>query len=381
MARRIKKRDPNKPMPKAVQHRRKNEEQQRRVLIGAVIVIAVVVSILGFGYYQVNFAAARAPVAVVNGEPITIRDYQQMVKYQRFNLINTFGSQVNQQALVNFLENQIPQIVLDSLIEQVFIKQKAAEEGIVVTDDEVQTAIEKQFGFSGAAVTPTPAAGEAVTDTVTAEPVTREQFDEAFRNFLTTLNQETGLSEAEYREIVRGELLRDKVSEPVGADVPTTETQVHARHILVETEEEAQAVRQRLLDGEDFAQVAEAVSKDTGSVPKGGDLGWFGKGDMVPEFEEVAFSLAIGEISEPVKSEFGYHIIEVLEQAENRELGPAELDQARQTRFRQWLDEQRAAANIQRFLTPDMVPELPAALSNLQPPPPLPPTPASTPSP
>jgi len=87
------------------------------------------------------------------------------------------------------------------------------------------------------------------------------------------------------------------------------ETEVHARHILVPTDADAQAALKRVKGGEDFAKVAKEVSKDPGS--EGGDLGWFTKDRMVPEFADAAFKLEPGQISEPVKSAFGWHIIKV----------------------------------------------------------------------
>ena len=87
------------------------------------------------------------------------------------------------------------------------------------------------------------------------------------------------------------------------------ETEIHARHILVPTEAEAKAALARVKAGEDFAKVADEVSKDPGS--QGGDLGWFTKDKMVPEFAAAAFKLEPGQISDPVKSEFGWHIIKV----------------------------------------------------------------------
>ena len=87
------------------------------------------------------------------------------------------------------------------------------------------------------------------------------------------------------------------------------EEEISARHILVPTEEEAKAALKRVRAGEDFAKVADEVSKDPGS--KGGDLGWFTKDRMVPEFGEAAYKLNKGEISEPVKSQFGWHVIKL----------------------------------------------------------------------
>src|SRR5258706_9089906 len=94
------------------------------------------------------------------------------------------------------------------------------------------------------------------------------------------------------------------------------EQEVHARHILVETEDEAKAVKAELDKGADFAELAKKKSKDPGASD-GGDLGFFTKDQMVPEFSAVAFSLEPGKISDPVKSQFGWHVIKV-EEKRNR---------------------------------------------------------------
>jgi peptidyl-prolyl cis-trans isomerase C len=92
----------------------------------------------------------------------------------------------------------------------------------------------------------------------------------------------------------------------------TGEQEVHARHILVETEDEAKQVAEELKKGADFAELAKKKSKDPGASD-GGDLGFFTKDQMVPEFSTVAFALEPGKISDPVKSQFGWHIIKVEE--------------------------------------------------------------------
>ncbi len=97
------------------------------------------------------------------------------------------------------------------------------------------------------------------------------------------------------------------------------EEQVKARHILVSSEEEAKKIREQLEQGEDFATLAKEKSEDEMSAVSGGDLGFFGRGLMDPSFEEIAFSLKPGEISQPVKTEFGFHIIEVQERKEAKE--------------------------------------------------------------
>ena len=112
----------------------------------------------------------------------------------------------------------------------------------------------------------------------------------------------------------------DEASKQIGG-----EQEVRARHILVETEDEAKAVKAELDKGADFAELAKKKSKDPGASD-GGDLGFFTKDQMVPEFSTVAFSLEPGKISDPVKTQFGWHIIKV-EEKRNRK--PPEFDQVK----------------------------------------------------
>jgi peptidyl-prolyl cis-trans isomerase C len=99
--------------------------------------------------------------------------------------------------------------------------------------------------------------------------------------------------------------LYEEAVKPMGA-----EEEVHARHILVETEDEAKAILEQIKGGADFAALAKEKSKDPGASD-GGDLGYFTKDQMVPEFSEVAFKMYPGQLSNPVKSQFGWHIIKV----------------------------------------------------------------------
>jgi len=86
--------------------------------------------------------------------------------------------------------------------------------------------------------------------------------------------------------------------------------QARASHILVKTEDQAKQIMKRLTDGEEFAAVAKRFSSCP-SGKNGGDLGWFGKGMMVPEFEKIAFEEGVGKVVGPVKTQFGYHVIKV----------------------------------------------------------------------
>ncbi len=129
-------------------------------------------------------------------------------------------------------------------------------------------------------------------------------------------------------------------------DVPPVREQVERTD--AEARALAEELRQRLLAGEDFAKLAAEYSDDTGSGANGGDLDWFGPGAMVAPFDEAAFSLPVGEISEPIKTQFGYHIIEVIEKDANRPKEQSQLDQERNEAFTNWLEEKKIAMDIQR---------------------------------
>jgi foldase protein PrsA len=133
---------------------------------------------------------------------------------------------------------------------------------------------------------------------------------------------EIGVTEDFLKLQVKGSILMEEfarlINESIDKETARLEelyaserVQVSARHILVEDEATAAEVKAKLDAGEDFAALATQYSKDTGSVSTGGDLGYFARGVMVAEFEESAFTLPVGAISDPVQSSFGYHIIKV----------------------------------------------------------------------
>ncbi|MBN1992528.1 MAG: peptidyl-prolyl cis-trans isomerase [Anaerolineae bacterium] len=150
-------------------------------------------------------------------------------------------------------------------------------------------------------------------------------------------------------------IFREKLQEAIGSEVPKLAEQAHARHILVETEEEAQAVINRLQAGEDFADLAGELSQDPGSAMSGGDLGFVPRGRFVSPIDEAIFTLPIGEISEPIETQFGWHVLEVLAR-ETRELSPADYRLSQQLAYSEWLSELRANATIEDFWTTDKAP-------------------------
>ncbi|MFH7830735.1 peptidylprolyl isomerase PrsA [Bacillus luti] len=129
-----------------------------------------------------------------------------------------------------------------------------------------------------------------------------------------TLLKQQGLKEETLKNGVRAELAQEKAIEKTITDKELKENykpEIKASHILVKDEATAKKVKEELGQGKSFEELAKQYSEDTGSKEKGGDLGFFGPGKMVKEFEDAAYKLKKDEVSEPVKSQFGYHIIKV----------------------------------------------------------------------
>ena len=185
---------------------------------------------------------------------------------------------------------------------------------------------------------------------------------DAYATEVATLKQNIAASRYsydDYRGIVEINLLRERLNNALAKDVTGTEEQIHARHILVKTFEEAQAIEQRLQAGEDFGALAAELSNEPGAAESEGDLGWAPRGQFVTEFENAVWALTDPlQISEPVTTTFGVHIIQLLEKDANRPLEPSALSDKQATALSDFLDQLRVAAGttISRFFSTEYVP-------------------------
>ena len=367
---------------KQLSKRQKEQRFQRWLTIGATIVLVSVVGVLGYGLYRQFVVLPAKPVATVNDVPIPLGAYQRLVRYRRFDIRNFLASlnaqlqqldptAEEQQFFRSYLQQQVEQVrnslttlptaALDELIEDELIRQESAANNVVIAEAEIQLELERQFGYDRNPPLPAPTAITAtalitITPEPTVAPMTEEEFTTAYSEYMKEAQKQTGITEQELRGLIQASLLRQRLEEFMGEQVPTQEEQLHCRHILVETEETANAVVQRLQGGEDFVALASEYSTDETNKNEGGDLGWFGRGAMVEEFEEAAFALQPGEVSDVVQTTFGYHIIECLERDENRELDPPTLDQRKREGFSNWLLEQKNSDAIKRYWSPNLVP-------------------------
>jgi peptidyl-prolyl cis-trans isomerase D len=188
-----------------------------------------------------------------------------------------------------------------------------------------------------------------LTPTITPTPTayTRDMYDGQVATFVSN-NSSIKFSERDLREYIYRQVLRRKVYEAITKDVSSVGEQVWARHILVATEEEAKNVLPRLKAGESFVDLARELSTDESNKDSGGDLGWFGRGQMVTAFEDAAFQMEIGEISQPVQTDFGWHVIQVLGH-EERPLGPDEFEQAKSKIYQDWVAQAKTETTVETF--------------------------------
>lgn len=408
--------------------------QTRNIMIASLVTVVVVLIIIAYGVLNQTVLQKIKPVAVVNGDKITVETFEAQTRYARYTLINNasstyqfaqmFGSDPNTlasfaQQLQQYQSQLVPNVmgeqVINRLVEDLLIRQEAAKRGITVTKDEVEKAFEEAFRYypegtatptatlepiptstlsaqqlslipptATATITPTldltqtaaaelitPTAGpdqeevtatptlEATstpnveptatlvpTETATPTPYTFEAYQTQYADTITQFDEQYNVKEKDLQYVLETQLYRQKVMEAITADLPRTSEQVWALHILVEEESLAKDILARLEAGEEWGSLASTYSTDTSNKDQGGDLGWFGKGRMVTEFEEAAFALEIGETSQPVKTDFGYHIIRVLGH-EERPLVEDEYLQTMETKFQEWLDEQRNSSDVQ----------------------------------
>lgn len=238
----------------------------------------------------------------LKGKPVEFTEFKNMYinalgNFIRYNKIKT------EDELKQFLsieispgvtqEDYIRQLILERIINLHLVKDYMQEKGHVISDDKVNETF------------------KMVKESV--EKFSPETLEYNKLNGITDEIIRADIEDLEYMNKFGQDTYENvkKEYENDAAKLENTAIRVEASHILLPTEEEAKVALERIKKGEDFALVAKELSADKVSGENGGELGYFGRGTMVKEFSDAAFSMNVGDVSEPVKSQFGYHIIKL----------------------------------------------------------------------
>lgn len=256
--------------------------------------------------------------------------------------VASVGSEsIKKEELYSLLVKQYGDEALDALVTDKIIEMEAKKEKVTISNKEKEEELKNLKESYGG--------------------------EEGFKAAL----EQSGVTEAGIAEDIEKYLKTEKLLEPridlkedeikayfdENKDQFAQQEQVKASHILVEDEATAKEVKSKLDKGEEFADLAKEYSTDASNAESGGELGYFGKGEMEAAFEEAAFELKANEISGPVKTDYGYHIIKVEDKKEAKEAvyedskeaaKKALFDERMQTEYYNWLEEKKEEYKIEK---------------------------------
>lgn len=295
------------------------QERRRRRIVAAIgtLLLVVIATLISYGFYATSIAPGSEWVTTVGDRDFNSNDYARTLRLYP-------SSQ----------ESANPaQLTLENIENIELMWQGSAGFNISVTDDEITQEIRLLLEEDG-------------------EPLTDEEFEERYKEVLSTI----GLSDEEYREVVKTGIIQTEVSEHFLDQVPQSAEQAHVEAIWVATEEEAMEVMGNLSAGEDFTSIAAKLG--------GGDMGWLPRGIMSQEFDDVAFNpdIELGTIT-PFGTDEGWYIIRVLEREEDRAIDEAKRDQLAVSTISSWLADEWES-KVER--NPKYDPENPGYMESLQ---------------
>jgi len=276
---------------------------------------AIIAAVAAAGFFFATAGSSAETIATVGGTKITKDDLYQ-------SLVEMYGPDAT-----------------ESLIADQIVEKEAAKEKVTVTDKEIQEELDATIESYGGE--------EAYTSALESSGMTEKDMKKDIKVYLQTVKL------IESRVTITDEEIETYFNE--NKETFATAAQVEASHILVDDEATAKEVAAKLADGGDFAELAKEYSTDTASAENGGVLGYFGAGEMTEAFEKAAFAMKVGEISEPVKTDYGYHIIKVTGKKDakeaNLEDSTAEIKETlKQERlsgaYTEWLEEKKKEYDI-----------------------------------
>lgn len=291
---------------------RRSQTNRSLALTGRLALVVMLAALLS----ACNYGFGVEPAAQVNGEVITRSEFQREVTSVKEFLSASQGVDWATNARAQAELPRLQADVLNNLIDIRLIRQQARQDGIVISGREIDQRVSEMVEELGG----------------------REQF-------LSQL-QARGWTSMVFRQSVHDTLIRERLIElHLSGPLPDLEIR-RVRHILVDSAEKAAAIRQRLVAGETWEKLAAEVSLDSATKERGGDLGYIERGQTFPSFEQAVFGLKVGELSQPVATPFGQHILAVLDARTQRPSG-AQVEQLRQRAFDDYLRRLRENATVE----------------------------------
>ncbi len=336
---------------------------RNRIIAGTIITAVLIIGFIGYAFYHQFVIVPNESIAVIDGEEISTSDFQNRILFEL-----QFGG----------TPDEVAGKVLDTLINGVLIRHEAAKMGIEISQAELDQANEEVFGYfrngtptsapsptidptQFAQRTLTAAATQESTDqevtptianTATPRPTpteyTQESYQEVYSTFISRMEDQTGLSEAQFRLIVETNLLREKIRESLEQDVTREGEKTQLRHIQTDSQETAQEVRSKLDDGEAWDDLVLEYSQDATTKDSGGDLGWLTEEIILAGFGayvEPLLTEPVGSIVGPVQTYQGWSVFEIMGR-EEQQYTEYEYQQAMNAAFDKWLLDVRANAEI-----------------------------------
>ena len=284
-------------------------------------------------------------VAKVNGEAVTKTAYDNNFALMEHAYNDMFGENIWTQEIGGRPVKEIVQEeLLENMIREKLVIDYVTKSGYSAAEADVQEAFDN------------------FKEVLETDEATKSFYDENnFGDAFIKGQIESQFIAEEFSNMIRSEVEKDEAKLSEMYDTETV--LVSASHILVNDDATIAIIQEKLAAGDDFAELATEYSQDPGSASNGGSLGYFPRGKMVPEFEEVAFGLEVGGVSEPVQSQFGFHIIKVDDVQTIKDLeatGASEeeievykksiIDSLSQKAYSDKIQELTDAAEIERFL-------------------------------
>jgi parvulin-like peptidyl-prolyl isomerase len=355
----------------------REQHQQHTLYIAIGVLVALALAIFGGGVFYDNVVRANEVVAQIGPDSISASQLLNEVRPSVRALdtqAKTLGAGANIAQYVDQQKRSLPDQTLNTLIDNHVIQQEADRRAISVSPSELDDRQRQTVADFQSSSNPTPTAEPTATPETAATPeVTVAPTPEvavapsppttptavptlvgdAYGTALQSLLDRNFLTEPEFRDKLQQSVLREKLQTAIGQEqFPDTQEQIHAREILLATPDEAIAVLSQLQAGADFAQLAQQSSTDAASRVNGGDLGWFARGGLGDKaFEDAAFALQPGQLSDVVQGSNGYGVIQVLERDPARAVPAAQLQSQRLKAFTDWLGTRRTSPDVKLQLT------------------------------